>query len=419
MFLNRVELLAFAFALTTTNCAGDGESGLSQADTADTILDSGASELDGHQDVDEQDSTDLTTDATLADDAFAPPIGPRCNRDADCTAGNARTCDPLYKVCVECIVGTSCGGDAWCKHYQCTPLERPAPSCVHDSDCANGDGFGACKPVEHYCVECYEDWQCPNPVNVQCLGFECQPRSGCDTSLDCPLGNLCYRGGCVECLTNSECSAPLTCESHQCVSPREPSGPVYPERPVAPTFDACTTDLQCTPKNQLCSRSTGRCADCITRDQCHDPNRPACADPGFCVECTTSSDCPAPYICRNLQCVAPECNVGDGLCAQRCRDEHHCPYFQAGAAGYLGDGLYRCEDGSFSAVLRACPRQACSQVDWTASCAAWELPSTCDADSLGCLSAYERLDCQQGSSNAEYSVEYCPCSPASGRCYHP
>jgi Cys-rich repeat protein len=102
-----------------------------------------------------------------------------CRCKSDCNfAGDAKTCDPELKRCVQCRNDShcpmgyscnpntyhcdkSCGGKDGCsfdvQHSFCRPDLGVCVSCIDDPDC-----FGYAHCAANVCVECVDDSQCPS-----------------------------------------------------------------------------------------------------------------------------------------------------------------------------------------------------------------------------------------------------------------
>ena len=142
-------------------------------------------------------------------------------------------------------------------------------------------------------------------AGVVCVGQFCNPSTG----------------GCVDCLSNSNCSAALTggfCNpaTSRCVECLQPSDCPY-DRPGCSdgTCGGCQASAECLP-NQICDE--GLCG-CLGNAGCGG-DAPVCiaqTDAGACG-CTSNTDCPADTFCDEISylygaCVTP-CTSGVAAC---------------------------------------------------------------------------------------------------------
>ena len=320
---NNVGMVAgVALALWLGACSGDGQSnGTVPQDVItapDVASDSAAPEV-GPDTVDPGDTaasdTEPQPDAIEGPDTVepadtvepgwdvgvvlpTPPVGPACAKDADCSAPTGR-CDPLYHVCVECVVGTECGWNRECKDYHC---EGPGGQrCLYDWDCLGSPDGHVCKPLESVCTRCYEDWHCA--ADEVCEDNVCVPgtwQPWCDTSLDCPADKVCNEFHCVECAGNEDCADGQWCLQFECVNLPPPE----PEPPVANLL-GCESDKDCRDYDALCNKAGGFCA----------------LDPSLCQ---TDDQCPTGYKCRGHVCRPLRCHPDEGMCFNLCRDFSNC-----------------------------------------------------------------------------------------------
>ena len=314
-----------------------------------TALDTSSTDTSGDEDTvilvpDVSDTTEAV-DTTPAPDTTPPPVeiyrfeptGTACESNADCTDATKATCDPHFKVCVECVVGTDCGFYSLCVNYECEATDI----CYSDEDCADSPDGNTCY---HYkCGECATDWDCA--PNERCnRDFQCETdqwSAPCDTDADCPNGGHCwydYRR-CSQCTDDAHCGEGEACHWRECV----PEGSPYPLQPIgtnlipykAPNHWPAPEPLEVeTLPVQLCESDADcpegiRCADLVAGRFCEDyapqpedlecwvaSNDPLFArdtDYGPFIDYTKrleSKDCPNDYHCRaDGRCYPDVCNL--------------------------------------------------------------------------------------------------------------
>jgi len=191
-----------------------------------------------------------------------------------------QTCDEQLGYCVEadpCESNEDCHGDRLCHEGSCTDPCGPA-------DCPQGR---VCSPVAQVCIEpdpCDEEGNCPIP-GWACLAGRCHPP--------------CEEGGCP--------SPRMDCDewTHQCVEPR-----------------LCFEDLDCLGDRVCIDGECQRPAErCFGDEDC--PGDWVCGDGGQCeppAGCTGDRQC-APLLCdeesgRCEQCIGHDDCPGNQLCVQ-------------------------------------------------------------------------------------------------------
>lgn len=278
-------------------------------------VDDAADLLDGLGDTQApHDIADAVEDTdTVADTLVLPPrpVGERCSSSADCT-GSTPFCDPMYGVCVACIVGNDCDKLHYCSNYQCLP--KPGPPCYTQADC-NPRGFlesgiptsptPYCKPRDRYCVQCIADFQCG--TGERCKDYECvSTETRCVRDSDCPggpVGQYCRvakygtLSWCVECVTDADCAEGKTCDPVQ-LNCKQTAAPLW----SWPSSVACDADEDC--------RGTGLRCDTVGH---------------VCAQCGFGIACPENYHCSRGNCVPNEdCRAGQQRCVRPCRDLGTC-----------------------------------------------------------------------------------------------
>jgi len=149
-----------------------------------------------------------------------------------------------------------------------TPVTSAA--CMSDKQCAPSGQL--CDTARHLCVECIDNSSCMSPAT--CEQSHCVTIEVCTNSLDCKGGHVCDKSSnrCVECVMDTDCAAMQACSGNVCRS-------------------KCTSDKDCQAQKLLCDTAAGHCAECLKDPDCTG---------GACI----SSKC-VPYACQpnSITCV--------------------------------------------------------------------------------------------------------------------
>lgn len=341
------------------------------------------------------------------------PQGQFCQRGV-CTAGTAQTycCDKTG-----CPSGSFCykkgGGTGTCPAQKCTsPCD-----CTQGQDCRNGLCTNVFPAV--YCCGasgCPTGQACKDKSNVWST---CAGQPACKSPCDCPQGQDCYRGQCIQispavyCCDNVGCPPGQTCydsSNQQSFCPGS----------------QCTTACDCPAQGQACVR--GRCVysnprifcctkpGCQAGNLCEDSNAKQSLCPGqackTACDCNQGQDCrngncvqvsPPVYCCSKANCVAGQpCTQSNGsssTCPVQCRTRCDCSQGQECVSGtcVTRQGAYCCNK-------TGCPTgQPCVNTSGQSS--------TCGGGSG--ITCKVRCDCAQGD---ECSNGQCVASPVPVYC---
>ena len=160
----------------------------------------------------------------------------------------------------------------------------PASACARDSDCHPGL---YCDSVSGDCVECVDDSECT------------APRPRCDGALH----------QCVACGVSSDCPMGMTCMQNDCVA-------------------SCGDGGMCPASSPICDPARGICVVCLTNSDCASAPNGArvCDKNGQCVQCTVDAQCMAPTPrCYLATDVCVECLYKSDCAANRiCSSSHTC-----------------------------------------------------------------------------------------------
>jgi len=98
-----------------------------------------------------------------------------CDASEDCTyeAGKdicvTDDTDPMYRMCVECLVTDDCAEGNVCDTASYTCVE-----CLDNTDCTDEVGLPVCDTANHNCVECVEDADCVDPLAYCTVDNACE-----------------------------------------------------------------------------------------------------------------------------------------------------------------------------------------------------------------------------------------------------
>lgn len=149
---------------------------------------------------------------------------PKCTSDSDCSGQSTKKfCDTVKGICVECNESEGCTSDKVCSNGRC--ISR----CKADSDCnaslclgcVDGNCVSKCAASNPFCssgkcLQCKQDKDCDGKNCQKCSKFgECV--SKCEGSTPVCDGN----GGCVQCLTDANCSSSEVCKETKCIPVRD------------------------------------------------------------------------------------------------------------------------------------------------------------------------------------------------------
>ena len=253
------------------------------------------------------------------------PRGERCDSgvcvpEAPCGEGceMGLICDLDRGVCVACTADGHCGPDAHCdvETQTCRPgaRGRPCVPCGRDGACGPDllcavDFFYTCLPT------CGRDRSCPQ--GFDCDGGRCAPNqfcegTGCRDDANCDSG-VCQSGVCEpvqRCSSAPDCAGDRRCDRGRCV----------------PLAAVCRDPEDC-PRGQICL--AGRCVDGQPLGVC-EPCREAadCPSPAYCgdssgdgqSECLTLcgiDGCPNNLVCAQTGTGINLCvDASDGICAE-------------------------------------------------------------------------------------------------------
>lgn len=194
-----------------------------------------------------------------ADDGGTTRLDAGTARDAGRTDGavrcGAELCEAGEMCCYDCD-GTPSGCGPACPGYACPPDGGPEGACLSDSDCGSSE----------YCL--------PPGASRPC-GIACMVERTCESSADCPEGNVCVEAlgpccsagdplssQCIPECTAGSCGEGLTCGTDGLCA-----------------AISCTDGWTC-PMHTTCT-GTGDAHGC-SRDTCTGSGE--CGEGGFCVD---------------------------------------------------------------------------------------------------------------------------------------
>ena len=188
-----------------------------------------------------------------------------CRSNADCTAP---TLICSGERCVQCVRDEDCGADQICFSSICVPDDTEI--CTSDADC----------PAER-------------PTCMLSAGLEGVCIAGCATDDQCPDGDACIEGSCVECSADAGSRLPT---------------------------ESCACDSDCAGPGAVC-------AEGICEGDCEQTGCPAglvCGgDPGQCVVCEADSRAEGAACLCDDECAGGLACIG-GLCGEPCDFDETC-----------------------------------------------------------------------------------------------
>lgn len=194
----------------------------------------------------------IEADNTVVDDPGERPDGATCTPgETQCVGTNFLECteDGSDWIVTICERGTMCTSTG-CEEAVCAPNSVACDDDGRMVVCkADGSGFGA--PID-----CPDGYEC---IGGQCLTSTCTPGSkectptsilSCEgepptwVEIPCATNEICFKGECVDCFTDTQCTAPMTCIDGHCITP--PLAIVTQELPVGQIQTAYATALEAT-----------------------------------------------------------------------------------------------------------------------------------------------------------------------------
>ena len=250
-----------------------------------------------------------------------------------------------------CVTDDDCSAGHHCEDGVCVPdvvTGEPCDPCTAHEECGGTNDLclGGFPDGGMYCggacsvpADCPSGFDCIEiggaPVN-QCVpsDFDCSSITPeCDTDDDCPAGEICDGGRCVEetpdCVTDEDCPLGEICRDGECIP--DPS-------PHLPWCAECTSHEECGDSDDLCLGGfidgTSRCGiscesvggncgegnTCYHFDDLPDQCIPASMD--CSPDCSTDDDCPPGQHCVDGHCT----NVCDPDDPTSCPDGWYCRF---------------------------------------------------------------------------------------------
>lgn len=187
--------------------------------------------------------------------------GNECEGHQDCAVG--RYC--AQGLCLVHSMVTPCGGNGQCPEgMRCNRKVGAPPVCEEDLGCA----------VD---LDCSEGEVC-NPGTARCE-LACTPENQADV---CAARESCIEGRCIECLSDEDCAAGLSCNVQaglcagleSCFTDRDCDAGLVCNRRIAICTEpppACSSDNDCL-QDERCDVQTGRCHVRACLPDLDDPN---------------------------------------------------------------------------------------------------------------------------------------------------
>ena len=323
--------------------------------------------------------TDACVDGRLICMPDVEPTGEVCDGiDNDCDATIDEDVFGFGEMCPTGEVGRCAAGLTACVlgEEQCNPGDQPIDETCNrvDDDCdgtideGTRNACGRCGPLgpdgcDGIDSDCDgridEDPDCPE--GELCIEGHCVDR--CNNN-ECPTGLLCIEGFCIEPCDAVDCAANQICEEGRCIDPCE--GVVCGDG--ACVMGECgddTCERTGCPEGQRCVG--GLCA----ADPCLDAD---CADGEFCREGACVSSCATVSCALNERCIDGDC-VPDPCFGIECSDGDRCEAGLCGpdpCAGVECPEGQTCNDGFCGGdpcqSIECPPAERCEVIEGTAQC---------------------------------------------------
>ncbi|MEZ4470927.1 MAG: hypothetical protein R3F60_09025 [bacterium] len=161
------------------------------------------------------------------------------------------TCAPLggRQYCFEPCQNGACGDESLaCEDGLCKPVGGRCDAC--GGSCRGDTPY--CIEAEARCGQCGPGSPCPEGLSCDLANYACVERDGCLGDIDCQAPTpVCFNGGCVACLQDTDCPARNACNAMQQCEPD-------PCRGVE-----CQRGSQCDAQAGRCSPGCNADADCV------------------------------------------------------------------------------------------------------------------------------------------------------------
>ena len=187
--------------------------------------------------------------------------------------------------------------------------------CAGASDCAASGQV--CEPVTKLCVQCVKTADCPS--GGHCLGNRCVTFTACSSKSDCSSDPICdtTRGVCVQCMTNTDCATGQSCNSNKCVALATCKNNGDCSTKICDSANnvciECLVDSNCSGSNQHCVRNVCRTA-CTSTSGCTALGMVCDTSNSVCVQCLSATECPASSYCLMNACVPDVCDSTQSSC---------------------------------------------------------------------------------------------------------
>lgn len=152
------------------------------------------------------------------------------------------------------ITPSFCTGDDGCGlSLQCELGSGRCVECVDNTHC-NQVGLGVCDVARHQCVECESSTSCG--TGYECVRDAHRCVKSCSSLEECPAGSVeCdpERHLCEQCEVRADCLA--SDGTHICIG-------------EAGVCVECISDTECSAPVGHCDRATNHCVECVDSDHC-------------------------------------------------------------------------------------------------------------------------------------------------------
>lgn len=222
-----------------------------------------------------------------------------------------------------------------------------AAACGSDSDCPRSLSGAPSRCLGDRCIECVRDTDCPFPST--CNANRCVARR-CVRTEDCPGSSGCVQGQCQarNCRRATECADTEACSAY---------GTGGDLGKCLPLGGRCQRDLDCFGGSLVCAQGAGgagvsgfgRCAQCNDDGLC--PAGESCRG-GRCTGDCTVVGCGPGKVCVGGRACCPREPQTEGVCGRACSATSPC---SLGSCSRCVNGMCSCRPGDLD---ERCEREA-------------------------------------------------------------
>lgn len=272
----------------------------------------------------------------------------RCVKDEGCNLAANERCMPDGT----CQIYTGCASDSDCG--SCRRCEAATGECLCTDDCACGDNeicnaSGFCQPK----TGCFDNSDCAVTEICDTPSKQCIPATTCTTKFQCPLGQVCTAGSCVNgCDDHGDCPFRWACINNSC----DPS--TCPDDSFCQFMEYCNAGTCTDAYNEQYAPYCKTCNN-VLQDPCGDPANLCLIYPfendgypsdNYCgVDCSGGQRCPVGFECSTVILVAGSCYT-----------DAECPGILPCLRGEEDRGFCPCNNNSNPCTVNSCTWGFCA-----------------------------------------------------------